>query len=78
MLDIVHRCLKPGGIIYFASDIFDYYFQVKILSVLHSNFEIEQEDLPAEVYNSMYSKKMREAGKKINALVIKKSKSGIK
>jgi tRNA (guanine-N7-)-methyltransferase len=75
MLDEVDRCLKPGGSIYFASDIFDYFFQVKILTVLHQGLEITQEMLPDEVFTSMYSRKMKDAGKKINALVIKKSKS---
>jgi tRNA (guanine-N(7)-)-methyltransferase len=72
MLDMVYCALKTGGEIYFASDVFDYYFQAKILCILHLGFKITKNILPQEVAHSMYSKKMGKAGKNINTLVVSK------
>jgi len=78
MLDIAYKALKPGGVIYFASDVFDYYIQAKILCILHLGFKIAKDILPQEVASSMYCKKMKQAGKSINTLVVNKSRTKIK
>lgn len=72
MLATAHKFLKPGGVIYFASDVFDYYIQAKILCILHVGFKIAKDKLPEEVASSMYSKKMKHAGKTVNTLVVNK------
>jgi len=73
MLDTMHHCLKPSGMVYFASDVFDYFMQSKILCILHKGFLLQTGRLPAEVFSSDYSKKTRQAGRNINSLVASKS-----
>jgi len=72
-LDLLNHSLIQGGNIYFATDFFDYYFQAKILCLLHSGFRLSNDKIPLEVYTSVYSKKIFNAKKKIYMLSVIKS-----
>jgi tRNA (guanine-N7-)-methyltransferase len=53
-LQQMYQCLKPGGRIYFATDMYDYYLQAKLLLLLHPGFELMPEFPPEEMYNSVF------------------------
>jgi tRNA (guanine-N7-)-methyltransferase len=71
-LSLLHRALKKDGTVYFGSDVFDYYLQVKVLALFHGGFAVGIESLPPEVVLSLFSEKTSGAGKKIHALAIHK------
>ncbi len=73
MLEKLYRCLKPGGVIYFASDVFDYFLQAKILCGLHPGLTLQSGPLPEQAWCSMYTKKTRLSGRRINSLAVGKS-----
>ncbi len=53
----LHRCLKPGGRIFFGTDFFDYYVQAKLLFILHGGFSLAEDPAPGEAFVSIYSRK---------------------
>jgi tRNA (guanine-N7-)-methyltransferase len=63
------RVLKPGGCVYFGSDVFDYYLQAKLLFLHHGAFTIRDETVPPEAVASIYSKKTKAAGKQCHSVV---------
>ena len=64
------RILKPGGRILLLTDFFDYFIQMKVLFSLHDNFEIIQDNLPEEVFLSIYASKFVSARRKIYSLTV--------
>jgi tRNA (guanine-N7-)-methyltransferase len=73
MLEKLFSCLKPGGVIYFATDVFDYFLQAKVLCSLHPGLNLRNYRLPDQVWSSMYSRKTRFAGRQVNSLAAGKS-----
>jgi tRNA (guanine-N7-)-methyltransferase len=53
-LEQMFRCLAPGGRIYFATDMYEYYLQAKMLMALYPELEIKPELPPQEMYNSVF------------------------
>jgi tRNA (guanine-N7-)-methyltransferase len=76
-LEVFYRALKPGGRIYFATDVHDYYLQVKILGLLHGGFAVRDGDLPPETALSSFNLKTRRAGKTLRGLVLEKTAGAI-
>ncbi|MBN2351928.1 MAG: hypothetical protein JXD23_05110 [Spirochaetales bacterium] len=72
-LEVFHRVLKTGGRIYFATDVFDYYLQAKVLGILHGGFAVPAENLPPETTLSMFSLRTRTAGRSPKGLVLRKT-----
>jgi tRNA (guanine-N7-)-methyltransferase len=61
----IHRCLKPGGRVFFGTDFFDYYVQAKLLFILHGGFSLDGDPVPEEAFASIYSKKSAQKEKAI-------------
>ncbi len=57
------RRLRSGGKVYFSTDFFDYYFQAKILILLHPQLGFATGNPPPETFSSIFSKKYLEMGK---------------
>jgi tRNA (guanine-N(7)-)-methyltransferase len=64
-LDSMCACIKPKGSILFATDMFDYYLQAKVLIALHKDLIISNSIPPKELYNSVFGKKFAEDNKMI-------------
>lgn len=57
-IDKMSDCLKNKGSIYFATDVFDYYIQAKILMGFHKELIIlNTAEPPGELYNSVFGKR---------------------
>jgi tRNA (guanine-N(7)-)-methyltransferase len=72
IIETLHLALKKNGLFFFASDVFDYYIQVKLLGILHGGFIVRGNEIPAEAVLSMYSTKTEIAGKSLHGLVLQK------
>ena len=59
-LDNMCKCLKSGGSILFATDVFDYYLQVKILMGIHEYLSINNTIPPKELYSSVFGQRFIE------------------
>jgi tRNA (guanine-N7-)-methyltransferase len=64
-LSRLHACLARGGRIFFSTDFFDYYVQVKVLLLAHGGFLLVENPLPEEAFTSIYSRKSVKARKSI-------------
>jgi tRNA (guanine-N7-)-methyltransferase len=71
--ELLHRVLKNRGRIFFGSDVFDYYLQVKVLALVHGGFTVTEEPVPPEAVHSLFSLLTGRAGKKLHALVVQKN-----
>lgn len=58
-LTAMHRCLAPGGRIWFLTDFFDYYMQAKVLFLLHEGLALVPEAAPVEASLSVYHLKFQ-------------------
>jgi tRNA (guanine-N7-)-methyltransferase len=65
MLRLLHRTLKRGGAVLFATDFFDYYVQAKILLAFHGGFTMLDRLPPAELNVSLFNQRFLQAGKEI-------------
>ena len=72
-LEVFYRVLKTGGRVFFATDVFDYYIQAKVLGLLHGGFAVPAESLPPEATLSMFSLKTQAAGRPLKGLVLQKT-----
>lgn len=75
-LELLHRALKPGGTILFATDFYDYYLQTKTLFILHRGLELSEDRPPAEIFNSIYGQKLQDQGRRIYLAAARKKVSG--
>jgi len=62
----LHRGLRPGGRLWFATDYFDYYVQAKVLVLAHGGFRLDDAAAPWESWTSIYSRKF--TGSRIHLL----------
>jgi tRNA (guanine-N(7)-)-methyltransferase len=55
----MHRCLVPGGRVWFLTDFHDYYVQAKVLLLAHGGFRLVPDAAPVEaslsVFNRMFA-----------------------
>jgi tRNA (guanine-N7-)-methyltransferase len=58
-LAAMHRCLVPGGRIWFLTDFFDYYMQAKVLFLLHEGLALVPDAAPVEASLSVYHLKFQ-------------------
>jgi len=65
-LDILCRCLKRGGKIFFATDILDYYLQAKVLIILHPELKLLELTPSPEIYKSLFANRFTELEKSIH------------
>lgn len=70
-VDILFRALRPGGRIYFATDMLDYFLQAKILFVLAGAVSTDSEP-PEETHLSVYSARFRDTGTRTYYMVARK------
>jgi len=75
-LERFYIALKENGRIYFTSDIFDYYIQVKLLAILHGGFQFGDCGLPGEAIHSLYAARTLSMGKAAYSLVLVKNATG--
>jgi len=73
-LELFDSLLKPHGKVYFASDVFDYYLQVKLLGILSPVFNISSEMIPEDMGTSLFLQRTVAAGKKTHWIVLEKEK----
>jgi tRNA (guanine-N7-)-methyltransferase len=64
-LDRLAGILAPNGKILFATDFFDYYLQTKLLFALHPKLEPTGEDVPNEIFVSVFGRRFLDLGKKV-------------
>lgn len=62
------RCLEPGGLVHFASDVFDYYVQAKIVCILQAQMRVVSDAVPEAALTSLFSKRIQQAGRAIHGL----------
>lgn len=62
----LHRGLRSGGRLWFATDYFDYYVQAKVLVLAHGGFRLVDAAAPWESWTSIYSRRF--AGSRIHVL----------
>jgi tRNA (guanine-N(7)-)-methyltransferase len=74
ILELFDTLLKPHGKIYFASDVFDYYLQVKLLGILSPVFSVSDEMIPEDTGTSLFLQRTVAAGKSTHGIVLKKGK----
>jgi tRNA (guanine-N7-)-methyltransferase len=67
---VIHRCLKPGGCVFFGTDFFDYYVQAKLLLILHGGFSFAAGPVPEEAFASIYSKKTAVKEKSVHLISV--------
>lgn len=65
-LEVLCQSLKSGGWIFFASDIFDYYLQAKVLFALHPALELLTVPPPPEIFQSIFAHRFSELEKSIH------------
>jgi tRNA (guanine-N7-)-methyltransferase len=58
-LRAMHRCLVPGGRIWFLTDFYDYYLQAKVLFLLHEGLALVPDAAPVEASLSVYHLKFQ-------------------
>ncbi len=71
-LEELHRRLKPGGRVYFATDFFDYYLQTKLLLLAHGGFTLEESTPPPQAFLSVFGRKFAEWGRRFHAVVARR------
>ncbi|MBN1522905.1 MAG: hypothetical protein JW904_00370 [Spirochaetales bacterium] len=72
MLSELMQLLAPHGKLYFASDVFDYYLQVKILGILETGAMLSDDSIPDEAKGSLFCARTAAVGKKTNGIVLQK------
>lgn len=72
-LDTLHDRLRPGGLLYFATDFFDYYVQVKLLLLAHGGFALEPATPPPEAFVSVFGKRFADWGRSIRTVVARRT-----
>jgi len=72
-LEMLEKKLKIGGLIFFVTDFFDYYFHTKVLIVLQDGLELSS-SLPSEtIFHSIFAKRFLDTGKGIRRLAARKT-----
>ena len=69
ILEKFSRILVKGGKIYFVTDFLDYYIQTKILFIKHPCFSLSREELPQNVFDSIYAQKFISIQKPVHSLI---------
>jgi tRNA (guanine-N7-)-methyltransferase len=59
VLNLIAKALKDRGMLYFATDYFDYALQAKVLISLHESFSLADSLPPEEVFLSVYANKFK-------------------
>jgi tRNA (guanine-N(7)-)-methyltransferase len=72
-IETLLRKLKTGGLIYFATDYFDYYIHTKVLFLLTEGAELSGQMLDSSVYRSMFAQRFADRGKPVRSLIVKKT-----
>jgi tRNA (guanine-N(7)-)-methyltransferase len=72
-LDSLLRKLKTGGVIFFVTDFFDYYFHTKVLLLLREEVELSGQPPGAPAYHSVFAQRFTERGKQVRSLTARKT-----
>jgi len=74
LLKKLYLLLKPSGRIYFASDVYDYFLQVRLLALADGRFSCFNNSLPPEAELSLYAQKTYQHGQDLfTVTLIKKT-----
>jgi tRNA G46 methylase TrmB len=71
-VESLHRSLKAAGLVYFATDFFDYYLQAKLLFLVHPGFTVVDRAVPPEAFKSIYAGRLAEAGRRFHTVTAQK------
>ena len=74
-LDRLARLLRPGGLILFATDFFDYYLHTKLLFSLHPELVPGDDTVPEESFLSVFAKRFEDLGKTVRTLSARRSRT---
>jgi tRNA (guanine-N(7)-)-methyltransferase len=72
-LEMLKQKLKIGGLIFFVTDFFDYYFHTKVLIVLQDGLELSSRVPSETLFQSMFAKRFLDTGKGIHRLAARKT-----
>jgi tRNA (guanine-N(7)-)-methyltransferase len=72
-LEVLKQKLKIGGLIFFVTDFFDYYFHTKVLIVLQDGLELSSRVPSESIFQSMFSKRFLDTGKSLHRLAARKT-----
>jgi tRNA G46 methylase TrmB len=71
-IEILRRKLKTGGLIFFATDYFDYYLHSKVLFLLHEGIQLSRTFPSTSVFHSVFAKRFADRGKQVRSLTAAK------
>lgn len=72
-IEILQRKLKTGGLIFFVTDYFDYYFHTKVLILLQDGLELSSRAPSESIFQSMFAKRFLDMGKGVYRLAARKT-----
>jgi tRNA (guanine-N7-)-methyltransferase len=65
MLEELYTKMKPGGLIYFATDYFDYSVQAKLLCLLYPGLRLVTSSPPDEAFISVFANRFKEENRNL-------------
>jgi tRNA G46 methylase TrmB len=71
---MLQRKLTVGGLIFFVTDFFDYYFHTKVLVLLQDGLELSSKTPSESVFQSMFAKRFLDMGKGVHLLTARKKR----
>ena len=72
-IETLRRKLKAGGLIFFATDYFDYYLHTKVLFLLHKGIQPTGSPLSDSVFRSVFAQRFAGRGKQVRSLAVRKN-----
>lgn len=75
-IDTLQCKLKDGGLIYVATDYFDYYLHTKVLFLLHKRLRLSPLAPEQSIFRSVFAQRFSQAGKRIRLLTAQKDEPG--
>ncbi|UCF96658.1 MAG: methyltransferase domain-containing protein [Spirochaetaceae bacterium] len=71
-MEVLQRKLKNGGLLFFATDFFDYYLHTKILLLIQGGIRLSRQAPSQSVFRSVFAQRFAEKGKQIRTLTAEK------
>jgi tRNA (guanine-N7-)-methyltransferase len=71
-IEMLQRKLTVGGLIFFITDFFDYYFHTKVLVLLQDGLELSSKTPSESIFQSMFAKRFLDMGKGVHVLAARK------
>ncbi len=71
-IEMLLRKLTIGGLIFFVTDFFDYYFHAKVLVLLQDGLELSSKAPSESIFQSMFAERFLHTGKGVHLLAARK------